>query len=234
MMNKLTKLLSVILVLVLFVGLCALPIGVSAEEVSSEAKKVISLIEKLPADPETVTAQHKEAIVEAKTAYNELAPEQRIEIPTETLTRLNNDYSAVVPFIMEELAKKLKELPTSDKAKESDKENILALYADFAILDQNTREAFSNEYIENLLGSVYRLDPEKLTEEDAETISVIEEKKKAEAEKKAKAEAEKKAKQKALLEKIAKYAFIIFLTLIVLAAFAIMVIMVVKVLRLAR
>lgn len=232
--NSITKILSFLFTFILLFNVFGNILFVSADEISSEAKSVVEMIDKLPLDPKTVTKENKDAIVAAKTAYNSLTPEQKIEIPTEKLTILNGDYTAVLPIMMAELTVELKKLPTRDKVSEKDKDKILALYEDFSILDETTREAFSNEYIENLLGAVYKLAPDELTEEDAEKISKIEETKKIEAEEKAKKEAEKKAKQKQLISNILKYSLVIFLAIMVLFAFIVMLIMIVKFIKLSR
>ncbi len=236
MRNKMAikRILCTVAALIMLLSVCAGLFTVSAEEISSEAKSVIAMIEKLPTDPKMVTKDHKASIVEAKTAYNALTPEQKIEIPTEKVSILNGDYSAALPFMMQELTVKLEKLPTSDKVESADKENIIALYKDFSILDETTREAFSNNYIENLLGAVYKLAPEELSESDSEKIVKIEEAKKKKAEEKAKKEAEKKAAREKLIKNILVYSLVILLAVIVIFAFIVMLIMIIKFMKLSR
>jgi len=230
-MNKnIIRVISAVFALVLLIGVCALP--VSAADVSPEAEKVIALIKKLPIDAKTVTVDNKADIVAAKLAYNELTPDQKLEISTDYLVILNGDYSAVMPYILANLVNTMKTLPDADEIKESEKDNIISLYIDYQLLDDTAKGAFSANHKEKLLSAVSRFAPDELTEEDAETIKTLIEKREQKEKEQKEKEAAAKAQKKKAIENVLKYGLVIFMALIILCSLVAMIILIIKLVKL--
>ncbi|MBP3627476.1 MAG: hypothetical protein J6J39_05500 [Clostridia bacterium] len=223
MLNKLSKVFILLLTVILLSAICITPQTVFAENASAEAQAVIDLIAKLPTDTKTVTIDHKDDIVAAKVAYDALTPDQKLEISSDNLVKLNGNYSAAMPFVLQNLVTKVKKLPDVEKIGEDKKDEIVSLYTDYGVLDETAKGAFAKAHREKLLLAVSKLAPDKLSEEDKEAVAKLSEQTETKSD---------KNKEKISFSTIWQMSIIIFVSIIVLCGLAAMIVLLIKVFRL--
>ncbi|MBQ7288146.1 MAG: hypothetical protein IJW78_00270 [Clostridia bacterium] len=214
-------------VLTFSVVLCA-GVGASAEEISAEAQNVLTLLEKLPSNPEAATLENKDDIVAAKVAFDALTVDQQLEIPVEKLTLLNQNMATLTPLLLGDLVSKVKELPKLSKITDKDKDDVVALYNAYTAMDNSAKEAFSADLKEQLLKAVNKVSPDTLKDEDKELLGTSEDEKKETDEKK------EESKKKVDFQTVWQYVLIAFALLVVLCAFVAMVILLIKIVRMGR
>ena len=165
--NKTIKFISLfVAVICLF---ASVSVSAAQQEVTGENKiqAVIDLLAQLPVDAESVTADDVDFILETKEAYNALTAEERLEVPIESITLLNQVHPAVMPFLLERVTSTIKELPEAKKLKDSDKQQVVDLYESYLALDEELKDAMSEKHQEKLLSAVKKVAPELLGEQDA-------------------------------------------------------------------
>ena len=215
-MNKANFLKRIILcVLSVIVLLGAISVPSFAEEALVDAKQVVALIEKLPVNSELVTIEHKDDILAAKTAYNGLTVEQRLDVPTNKSAILNADYAAIIPFLMADLVTGIKALPEAKKLSDKDTETVLALYNDYGLLDDK----------DTLFAAVNKLAPDKLAEGDAPAGDDATQEGEEEKE---------ETKQKIDFNKVWQIALMVTASLIVLLTLAAIIVLIVKMVAIRR
>ena len=221
-----TKRISVcVMLIVMLFSVLFVPVAAAEEEAAAvEPSQVIALIEKLPVNSELVTIDNKDDILAAKEAFNALSVEQRLEVPTDKVVLLNSDYSVLVPYMLADLVKAIKELPATKKLSEKNKEDILSLYRDYQFLDEDAKAAFSSDHKDTLIAAVNKLAPDQLAEED----------KPKESEENKEEKDEKKSKSKINWNKVWQIALMVVATLIVLLTLVALIILIVKMLMIRR
>ncbi len=221
--NLLKRIILCVLSVIVLLGVISVPCF--AEEAPVDAKQVVALIEKLPVNSELVTIEHKDDILAAKTAYNGLTVEQRLDVPTNKSAILNADYAAIIPFLMADLVTGIKALPEAKKLSDKDTETVLALYNDYGLLDDDAKAAFSQEHKDTLFAAVNKLAPDKLAEGDAPAGDDATQEGEEEKE---------ETKQKIDFNKVWQIALMVTASLIVLLTLAAIIVLIVKMVAIRR
>lgn len=108
---------------------------------------VTAKINALP-EAKNVTADDIQAIMEAQKAYDSLSAADKNAVPTELAQKMLAVYSASMPVILKDVADRVRALP--DELTTENKDEILAIQAEYEFLTEDTRSALAADLAEKL------------------------------------------------------------------------------------
>lgn len=114
---------------------------------------VTAMIEALPSALE-LTIEDKEAVKEAKRAYDALTADQKTEISSENTAKLTEVYNQAVVLILGNLKESISELPKAKKLTIDDYDTVMALYDDYQFIGEENQSYLLEELREKLLEAV--------------------------------------------------------------------------------
>jgi len=118
--------------------------------------EVATLIETLPEALE-LTSEDKDAVKEAKRAYDSLTPDEKTEISDELTAKLTAVYSQAVTIILKELKENIEALPAVKKLTLSDYDKVMELYDDYEFIGKDNQEYLKKELRDKLLEAVQKM-----------------------------------------------------------------------------
>lgn len=143
---------------------------------SASVSEVVAMIEALPEALE-LTIEDKDAVKEAKRAYDALTADQKAEIPTELNAKITTVYNEAVTLILKQLRSDIADLPEVDQLKASDYDQVMALYDDYQFLTEDAQNYLKADLKEKLLDAVEKVQALKEgggEPVDADAVSTIE------------------------------------------------------------
>lgn len=121
---------------------------------SDAIRKIISLLDRLPDDPEQVTLENKEAIMAAKEAFDGLNDAEYAEIDPKAIGKITALHEAISILMQADVVARIEALPEVDQLTYADKETVLALQKDMEFLSDTARDTISSSLIDRLQASV--------------------------------------------------------------------------------
>lgn len=128
----------------------------STETTTVTPKEVATMIEALPTADE-LTIEDKDAVKEAKRAYDALTADQKLELSTENIAKLNDVYNQAVVLILSNLKDSISELPKVNKLTSEDYDGVMELYDDYEFLGEENQSFLKQELREKLLAAVEKV-----------------------------------------------------------------------------
>ena len=114
---------------------------------AASLEDVTAKINALP-EAKNVTADDIQAIMEAQKAYDSLSAADKKAVPTELAQKMLAVYSASMPVILKDVADRVRALP--DELTTENKDEILAIQAEYEFLTEDTRSALAADLQEKL------------------------------------------------------------------------------------
>ncbi len=129
--------------------------------ITENMQKVIDAINTLPKDSTLLTIEHKDTILQIEKDYEALSDDEKIAFPLDTYNVFSAAQYGIMPILLNSVATGIEALP--EKITAEHKEQVLAIQAEYLLLDEATQSALSEKYTKKLNDAV-----EKVNNPDAQ------------------------------------------------------------------
>ena len=111
------------------------------EAITDNMQKIIDVINTIPKDPNLLTIEHKDIILQVEKDYEALSDDEKIAFPQETYNVLSAAKYGIMPIVLNDVASRIEALPEKITAK--DAEAVKAIEEEFMLLDETAQSALS-------------------------------------------------------------------------------------------
>ena len=139
-------------------------------ELSKDVQEIIDLLGKLPA-ADKVTEKDGKNIKKIRKLYIGLEASDKKTLGADNLTKLNDTYTAYLPYLIADVLEGMESLPKRVKAKDSDK--LKDVYANYELLNDDALDSLDKDTVDKFLVNCKKFAPEILGDK-ADDIKVDE------------------------------------------------------------
>ncbi|MBQ9965637.1 MAG: hypothetical protein IJP22_02795 [Clostridia bacterium] len=125
------------------------------EAITDNMQKIIDVINTIPKDPNLLTIEHKDIILQVEKDYEALSDDEKIAFPQETYNVLSAAKYGIMPIVLNDVASRIEALPEKITAK--DAEAVKAIEEEFMLLDETAQSALSPKNTKKMQDAIEKI-----------------------------------------------------------------------------
>lgn len=154
---------SVILCLCLMFSLSTLTFAEDAA-ITDNMQKIIDVINTIPKDPNLLTIEHKDIILQVESDYELLTDDEKIAFPQETYNILTAAKFGIMPIVLNDVATKIEALPEKITAEHADE--VKAIQEGYLLLDESAQAALSEKNTKKMNDAIEKINNPGASDEE--------------------------------------------------------------------
>lgn len=154
---------SILLCLCLIFTLSTVTFAEDAD-VTDNMQKIIDTINTIPKDPNLLTLEHKDIILQVEKDYEALTDDEKIAFPQETYNILSSAKYGIMPIVLNDVASRIEALPEKITAEHA--EEVKAIEEEFMLLDETAQSALSPKNTQKLNDAIEKIKNPDASEDD--------------------------------------------------------------------